>query len=55
MCVCVGLRIGFTAASTAVRVVEGNTARLCARVLSGNIGRDIPIQFSTADGTATGK
>lgn len=50
-----GLTIGFTPESVAVTVIEGDVARLCARVLSGSIGRDVPITFSTEDGTADGK
>ena len=44
------LRIGFEPIS--YTVMEGNDATLCARVLSGNIGRDVPISFRTQDNTA---
>ena len=49
------LRIGFT--DTAVTVPEGDTAQLCARVFgpTGIIGRNVPIRFTTVDGTAEGK
>ena len=50
VCVCVGLTIGFT--TTSVTVMEGVAARLCAEVLIGEIGRDVPIQFATQDNTA---
>lgn len=55
LCLCMlALRIGFT--STTATVPEGDTAQLCVRVFSpGIIGRDVPIQFRTVDGTAVGK
>ena len=53
MCVSVGLTIGFT--MTSINVTEGNTATICARVLEGDIARDVPIQFNTQPGTARGK
>jgi hypothetical protein len=44
------LTIGFT--MTSINVTEGNTATICARVLEGDIARDVPIQFNTQPGTA---
>ena len=46
------MTIGFAPESVSVRVLEGDPARLCAEVLSGNLGRDVSVDFSTRDGTA---
>ena len=49
-CVFLDLVIGFDLTTRTVN--EGDPANLCASVVSGTIGREVPIGFRTEDSTA---
>ena len=48
-----GVTIGFE--QTMYPTDEGTVIEVCARIQSGSIERDVQVQVSSADGTASGK